>query len=148
MFKESLACLFFIILLIPHHSDAQSVISVLKDHSNVSSFVNALEDAELDETISGSGPYTIFAPSNEAFNKAVGTTPKTGSRMRSLLLNHIMTGLATGKNLRVMSKTTSMGGIQLNFNGTNPIKVNDAEITTENIEANNGVIHIIDKVLE
>lgn len=147
-FKASLTCLLFFIFLLPHYSNGQSVMSVLKNHSEVSSFANALEQAQLDDTISGSGPYTIFAPSNEAFNNTTGNILNSSSRMRSLLLNHIMTGLATGKNLKVMSKTTSMGGIQLNFNGTNPIMVNDAEITTSNIKANNGVIHIINRVLE
>lgn len=148
LFKESLICLLILLFTIPLCSNGQSVMSVLKNNSEVSSFVSAIEKTQLNETFSNSGTYTIFAPTNEAFDKAVTSRQSSDSRLRSFLLNHIMTGWATEKNLKIMSSSTSLGGIQLNFTGSNPMQVNNSEITTPNIRASNGVIHIIDGVLE
>jgi uncharacterized surface protein with fasciclin (FAS1) repeats len=68
--------------------------------------------------------------------------------MRDALLNHIMTGLATERSIKVMSKATSLGGLTLHIevNG-DQIIINNARLITTNIRAGNGVIHVVDRVL-
>ncbi len=121
---------------------AQDIISTMKEENRISNFVEALEDAQLTEKLNGNGPYTIFAPSNNTFNSNVSNQ----NRSRSYLLNYIMTGLATERNLKAMSNITTLGGMVLNLRKTNSgeIRIEDREITSSNIRASNGVIHIID----
>src|SRR5699024_9477400 len=108
----------------------------------------ALESTGLDQQLMGMGPYTVFAPSNEAFESFSRGINTSSGRMRSVLLNHIMTGLATERSIRAMNKVTSLGGITLNIesNGSE-ILIDKARLIRSNIRAGNGVIHIIDRVL-
>lgn len=121
---------------------AQDIISTMKKENQISNFVDALEKTQLTEKLDGNGPYTIFAPSNSAFNNNVSTQ----NRSRSYLLNYIMTGMATERNLKAMSNITTLGGMVLNLSKTSSgeIRIEDRAITNANIRASNGVIHIID----
>lgn len=142
------SCIVFIAITFPLYCQAQSVISEMENNQELSSFVEALKDTELDQQLSEPGPFTIFAPTNNAFESGIGTRNNFQERLESFLLNHIMTGWASSRNLKIMNKSTSMGGIQLNFEGDSSISVNGVSIKTTNIRADNGVIHIIDGVLE
>lgn len=132
----------------PYYGHAQTVISAMESNQELSSFVEAIKDTELEEQLSEPGAFTIFAPTNNAFDSAVGTRQNFQNRMESFLLNHIMTGWASSRNLKIMEKATSMGGIQLHFEGESSVSVNGISIITANIRADNGVIHIIDGALE
>ncbi|MDX1629899.1 MAG: fasciclin domain-containing protein, partial [Fulvivirga sp.] len=98
------------VVLLPEAAKSQKIMTVIKSHSNLSSFADALEQNGLDEELSGNGPYTIFAPVNESFDRETSGKSITSSSVRNLLLNHIMTGYATERNMKVMSKATSLGG--------------------------------------
>lgn len=141
-------CLVFIVMASPYYGHAQTVISAMESNQELSSFVEAIKDTELEEKLSEPGAFTIFAPTNNAFDSAVGTRQNFQNRMESFLLNHIMTGWASSRNLKIMEKATSMGGIQLHFEGESSVSVNGISIITANIRADNGVIHIIDGALE
>lgn len=121
----------------------QDIMSVMKEEGEISNFVNALENAQLTEELNGNGPYTIFAPSNRYFNN---NNTSSQNRNRSYLLNYIMTGMATERNLKAMSNITTLGGMVLELQKTDSgeIIVKEREITTANIKASNGIIHIID----
>ena len=139
----------FAVMGMPEFANSQKIMSVIKSHSNLSSFANAIEANGLDSELAGKGPYTVFAPANEAFDREISGKAITSSSVRNLLLNHIMTGYATERNMKVMSKATSLGGITLALKtGDNIVKVNNAEILEMNIKAGNGVLHIINAVLK
>ena len=144
--------LFFAALMLtvlPEAAKSQKIMSVIKDHSNLSSFANALEANGIDRELSGNGPYTIFAPVNESFDKEVSGKSLTSSSVKNLLLNHIMTGYATERNMKVMSRATSLGGVTLVLKTSeNPVKINNAEVLEMNIKAQNGVLHIIKGTLK
>lgn len=142
-----LAVLLF--MMLPETAKSQKIMTVIKSHSNLSSFANALEANGIDQEISGVGPYTIFAPINESFEKEISGKNLASSSVRNLVLNHIMTGYATERNMKVMSRATSMGGVTLILKpGENPVRINNAEVLKMNIKAQNGVLHIIKGILK
>lgn len=120
---------------------AQDVMGVMKTNSRISNFVNALENAQLTDKLNERGPYTVFAPSNDTFNMSA-----TQKANRSYLLNYIMTGMATERNLRAMSNITTLGGkvLSLSKSESGNILIEDRQLIKSNIKASNGVIHIID----
>lgn len=139
----------FALLGISEPASSQDLLAVIKSHNNLSSFAKAIEANGLENELSGKGPYTVFAPVNEIFDKEISGKNLSSSSVRNLLLNHIMTGYATERNMKVMSKATSLGGITLALKtGGNFVKVNEAEIIEMNIKAGNGVLHIIRGVLK
>lgn len=139
----------FILTAIPEAAKSQKIMSVIKSHSNLSSFANAIEANGMESELNSSGPYTVFAPVNESFDKEISGKNLNSSAVKKLLLNHIMTGYATERNMKVMSRATSLGGVTLVLKANEtPVKVNDAEVIELNIKAENGVLHIIKGVLK
>lgn len=124
---------------------AQTVMQTLKNHQETTNFAQALEDANLSDQLNGNGPYTLFVPSNSAFSR-LSNSQKLNA---DLLLNHVFTGMATERSLRAMSNITCLSGQTISVrNQSDRLLVNDHIILVSNIRANNGVIHIIDGVIE
>lgn len=135
--------------LLPLSVQSQSLMSVIQNRPSLSSFAEALQKSGIDQRLEGQGPYTVFAPSNNAFNKEIAGKDLSSSSVRSTLMNHIMTGYATERNMKIMSKAKSMGGITLSIETSgNSITINDVVLTSVNIKADNGVLHIISGVLK
>ena len=129
---------------------------------NLSILVQALVRAELATTLKGAGPFTVFAPTNEAFTAFLATTPYATindvpkEALTQILLNHVVTGsvkstdLTTGyiKTLAKGSASTT-NNLSMYVNITAGVKLNGvATVTTPDIMASNGVIHIVDKVID
>ncbi|PAU95487.1 hypothetical protein CK503_00020 [Aliifodinibius salipaludis] len=125
---------------------AQSILEKLKSNSQTSQFAQALENTGVDNRINQAGPFTVFAPTNAAFDK-LSVGQKSDS---NLLLNHILTGMATERSLRAMSDITCLSGKTIsvqNKNSTN-LTIESNRISVSNIKTSNGVIHIIDGVIK
>jgi uncharacterized surface protein with fasciclin (FAS1) repeats len=116
--------------------------------------VAAVTAAGLVETLKGTGPFTVFAPSDDAFAKLPAGTvenlvkPENKAKLSEILTLHVMPGKAmaadvTGKKLT----PSSVNGEALHVDGTNGVTVNGAKVTTADIACTNGVIHVIDTVL-
>ncbi len=145
----SIFLLGLLFLLPPHTLQAQNMINIIERHTEISDFANALKSTGLEEKLSEEGPFTIFAPANEPLQQELSGQSLTSPSARKILLNHIITGYATERNMKVMSKTTSLGGITLVMKQKgNRVYVNDIEVITYNIKAKNGVIHILNGVLK
>lgn len=137
------------LIVVPQISQSQQLMSVIKSHNNISSFATALESQGLDKKLNGKGPFTVFAPTNESFDKEVAGKSLSSSSVHKIVMNHIMTGYATERNIKIMSKATSLGGIILLLETDDDgLKINDARVTTVNIKAQNGVLHIISGILK
>ncbi|HEX6982277.1 MAG TPA: fasciclin domain-containing protein [Balneolaceae bacterium] len=125
-------------------SQAQTVMDVLQNNSQTTEFAEALQQANLDERLNNSGPFTVFAPTNQAFSNL----PDWQRTDENILLNHIFTGMATARSLRVMSNVTLLGGKTVTINGSRDnLSIASQPVIENNIRANNGVIHIIDGVI-
>lgn len=117
--------------------------------------VAAIQAAGLKDTLDGKGPFTVFAPTDEAFAALpAGTvesllTPENKSKLISILNYHVVPGDITSANLTgktTMAKTVEGESLDINAAGS-AVKVNDATVTKADISADNGVIHVINKVL-
>ncbi|MFY9210350.1 MAG: fasciclin domain-containing protein [Aestuariivita sp.] len=136
-----------------------NIVDIAASDPNFSTLVAALSAAGLVDTLSGPGPFTVFAPTNAAFNALPAGTvdnlllPENLDTLRSILTYHVVPGSITSSQLvgtrqrvaTVQGGTVDINGVQskLNFG----VRVNDANVTTADIIASNGVIHVIDKVL-
>ena len=116
--------------------------------------VAAVTAAGLVDTLKGAGPFTVFAPSDEAFGKLPEGTvanllkPENKAKLTAILTLHVMAGKVmaadvAGKKL----SPASVQGEQLHVDGTNGVTVNGAKVVTADIACTNGVIHVIDAVL-
>ena len=116
--------------------------------------VAALEAADLVSALKGEGPYTVFAPTDEAFAALPEGTvetllmPENKDQLVAVLTYHVipgkvMSGDIAGQTLEV----ASLQGDTIAIDATNGVMVDDAQVTAADIEATNGVIHVIDKVI-
>lgn len=116
--------------------------------------VTALQAAELVETLKGDGPFTVFAPTDEAFEKLPAGTlesllnPENKQKLSDILLYHVVPGKVTAeKVVKLSSADTALGkAITIKvMDGT--VYINDAKVVITDIQTANGVIHVIDAVL-
>jgi uncharacterized surface protein with fasciclin (FAS1) repeats len=116
--------------------------------------VAAVEAADLKTTLEGDGPFTVFAPTNAAFgNLPAGTLddlllPANKGALTSILTYHVVAGRVTSDQVVNLTTATTVQGEAIAIevvNGT--VRINGANVTSVDIEADNGVIHVIDAVL-
>jgi len=115
----------------------------------------ALEAAGLIDALTGEGPFTVFAPTDEAFAKLPAGTlesllkPENKEKLKSILLYHVVSGNVTAKQVMKLNghmvKTVEGGSIKVST--MHGVTVDDARVTKTDIQASNGVIHVIDTVL-
>jgi len=114
--------------------------------------VAALQAAELVNTLKGDGPYTVFAPTDDAFDKLPDGTVEALLNdiptLKDILLYHVVAGKVMAEDVvKLTSATTVLGEpVTISVSGST-VKVNDAKVTVTDIECSNGVIHVIDTVL-
>jgi len=129
----------------------ETIIEAAQNQTRLTTFVNATETANLTETLSGTGPYTVFIPSNEAFNELPEETRNqlmnNTALLRDVLSYHVLSGKYTREQLASMNTVDNIQGnaLQINMVGDN-LTIQNATIT-QIIIVNNGVICVIDKVL-
>ncbi|WP_016876818.1 fasciclin domain-containing protein [Chlorogloeopsis fritschii] len=122
---------------------------------NFTTLSSALKTAGLADTLKSKGPYTVFAPTDEAFAALPKETlnqllqPKNRETLARILRYHVVLGELTSNELkRGELKTLAERPVNIQINpSTNQIAVNDASVTQPNIQASNGVIHAINEVL-
>ena len=118
-----------------------------------STLVAAVEVAGLVETLKGEGPFTVFAPTDEAFAALPEGTvdtllmPENKDQLVSILTYHVVPGAVMSSDLTEGMTAATVQGADVTFTLEGGAKVNDANITTADIAASNGVIHVIDKVI-
>lgn len=116
--------------------------------------VAAVTAAGLVETLKGDGPFTVFAPSDEAFAALpTGTVvemvkPENKDKLTAILLLHVLPGkvMAADVTGQIMDPATA-GGAPIHVDGTDGVTVDGAKVVTADIACSNGVIHVIDAVL-
>ena len=112
----------------------------------------ALEKAGLVETLKGEGPFTVFAPTDEAFANLLKQLNVSADDLlaredlKDILLYHVVPGKVLSKDLKDGMKVKTVNGKEVEIK-LNPVRVNQANVVTPDVEASNGVIHVIDAVL-
>ena len=131
-----------------------SITQVVDDSEPLQSLGAALRATGLDETLSSDGPYTLFAPSNEAFEKlgprSADELPAgmDAAELKTILLHHVVEGRYTDAELVNLQELTTLNGDKLTIkNVNNSLTIDGASIVLGDREADNGYVHIIDSVL-
>ena len=129
------------------------IVQVATD-AGFSTLVAAVAAADLVETLQGPGPFTVFAPTDEAFaNLPAGTLdnlllPENKETLASILTYHVVSGLVTSEQVVNLNSATTVQGEDIAItvvDGT--VFLNGIAVSTTDVEASNGIIHIIDGVL-
>ena len=110
-----------------------------------------INDAGLADTLRGTGPYTVFAPTDEAFKAVPAATlealGKDKERLKAVLAYHVIAGQVMSADVKNgPAKTLQGGNVALSKSGTF-VTVEDAVVTQADVPATNGVVHLIDRVL-
>ncbi len=129
------------------------IVATATEAGNFSTLIAAVEAAGLAETLSGEGPFTVFAPTDEAFAALPEgivealTMPENQETLTQILQHHVVDGMVMSTDLEDgMEAETMNGPVTVSLGGDMPM-VGDANIVTPDVEASNGVIHAIDAVL-
>lgn len=113
--------------------------------------VAAVKAAGLGDTLSGPGPFTVFAPTDEAFAELPAGTVEglleDIPKLTQILTFHVVPGKLMAADVVKLTSAKTVQGQNVTINAKNGVKINDAMVITPNIEADNGVIHVIDRVI-
>ncbi|WP_281972158.1 fasciclin domain-containing protein [Ruegeria faecimaris] len=143
-----------IALTLPVQAKAADIVDTAVSAGSFTTLVAAVQAAGLVDTLKGDGPFTVFAPTDEAFAALPEGTvetlllPENKDQLVAILTYHVvpakvMSGDIAGKRAKVLT----VQGDRLSVNGKNGVKVNGAKVVQADIEASNGVIHVVDAVI-
>ena len=131
-------------------SDKLNLIETIAKEENFSTFSRIMGTSGADGVLSGSGEFTVLAPTNDAFEKfseerlSKLINEEKQLQLKALLMYHILPGKVMASSLKTGKTVTGQEMMVTDING---IKVNSSKLEARNLEATNGVIHAIDKVL-
>jgi uncharacterized surface protein with fasciclin (FAS1) repeats len=133
---------------------AADVVDTAVKAGDFKTLVAALQAAGLVDTLKGAGPFTVFAPTDEAFAKLPAGTvddllkPENKAKLVAILTYHVVPGKVMAADVAGKETTAkSVQGSEIKINGMNGVMVDDATVVTADVVADNGVIHVIDTVI-
>jgi uncharacterized surface protein with fasciclin (FAS1) repeats len=133
---------------------AGTIVEVAAGNPDFSTLVTALKAAGLVETLQGAGPFTVFAPTNAAFEKLPAGTlenllkPENKAQLVAVLTYHVVPGKVLAAQAVTLDKATTVQGGEADINVVDgKATIDGATITATDVAASNGVIHVIDSVM-
>lgn len=154
--KRLFALLMIVVLVFsmsPAFSAENDIVDIASNNTDFTVLVAALQEAELVGALQGEGPFTVFAPTDAAFTALLTEYNITAQdllghpQLAQVLLYHVVPGKVMSTDLSDGMMAETLKGDKLMIDLTNGVMVNDSNVVTADIEASNGVIHVIDKVL-
>ena len=135
-------------------STEPDIVDIAASNDQFSTLVAAVTAAGLVDTLKGDGPFTVFAPTNDAFAALPAGTvedllkPENKDKLIAILTYHVVPGAVTSDQLAGQRMdVATVQGQTVHIDGRSGVKVNKSRVTTADIIASNGVIHVIDRVL-
>ena len=130
----------------------EDIVEIAVGDRRFTTLVAAVKAANLVETLKGKGPFTVFAPTDDAFKKlpagTVDNLLKDIPTLKNILLFHVVPGNVMAADVVKLKSANTVLGKPLAIKVTNgKVAVNDANVVITDIKASNGVIHVIDRVL-
>jgi uncharacterized surface protein with fasciclin (FAS1) repeats len=130
----------------------KDIVDTAAGNADFETLVAAVQAAGLVDTLKGEGPFTVFAPTDDAF-AALGSTvdellkPENKDKLTAVLTYHVIPGKVMSSDLTDDAMVATVQGSDVTIDLDNGPMVNDANVTTADIETSNGVIHVINKVI-
>jgi uncharacterized surface protein with fasciclin (FAS1) repeats len=133
------------------NAQAKDIVETAAAAGTFKSLAAALQAADLVQTLKGPGPFTVFAPTDDAFAKIpkadLDALLKDKARLTKVLAYHVFAGNANSADLAMLKDLSTVNGARMKITAGKPLKVDNASIIKADVAASNGVIHIIDTVL-
>lgn len=127
------------------------IVDIAVGADSFKTLVQAVQAASLVETLKSAGPFTVFAPNDEAFAKlppgTIQTLLQNTPQLARILTYHVVPGKLMQADLAKLGTVNSVEGSSINIDCTDGFEVKNATVLAADIEADNGVIHVIDKVI-
>lgn len=127
------------------------IVDIAVSAGSFQTLVTAVQAAGLVETLKGPGPFTVFAPNDDAFAKlppgTVQTLVQNIPQLTRILTYHVVPGKLTQADLANHSTVTSVEGTTISIQTENGFEVKNATVVAADIEADNGIIHVLDGVI-
>ena len=131
-------------------AQAKDIVDTAVGAGNFKTLAAALTAAGLIDTLKGKGPFTVFAPTDEAFAKIpkadLDALLKDKAKLTAVLTYHVVPGKVMAKDVKA-GKVKTVQGSELTISTTGGVKVDNATVVKTDIGADNGVIHVIDSVI-
>jgi uncharacterized surface protein with fasciclin (FAS1) repeats len=128
-----------------------NIVDTAVNAGSFNTLVAAVKAAGLADTLKGAGPYTLFAPNDAAFAKlpagTVDALLKDIPKLKKILTYHVVAGKVMAADVSKLKSAATVEGSNVKIDISNGVKINDSKVTTADVAADNGVIHIIDTVL-
>jgi uncharacterized surface protein with fasciclin (FAS1) repeats len=130
---------------------AGTIVEVASGNKDFSTLVAAVKAAGLVETLNSKGPFTVFAPTNAAFDKlppgTVDALLKDPAKLKAILTYHVVPGQVMAKDVKPGAAKTANGQSMMIAAKDGKVMVDAATVTATDVKASNGVIHVIDTVI-
>jgi uncharacterized surface protein with fasciclin (FAS1) repeats len=128
-----------------------NIIDTAANNGSFNTLVAAIQAAGLEDTLKSDGPFTVFAPTDAAFNKlpagTVDALLKDIPKLKKILTYHVVSGKVLAADVAKLKTAKTVEGSDVKIDASNGVKINDAKVATADVNADNGVIHVIDTVL-
>ena len=130
---------------------AQDIVTLAVGTETLSTLVAAVKAGGLVETLQGDGPFTVFAPTDEAFAALPEGTlesllkPENKDQLVAILTYHVVAGKVMSTDLSDGMKAATVNGAEITITTSGGAKVNGASVVAADVEASNGVVHVIDQ---
>ena len=129
----------------------QNIVETAVAAGSFKTLVTAVQAAGLVDTLSGAGPFTVFAPTDEAFAKIPKETLDAvladKAKLTAILTYHVVAGKVMASDVMGLTSAKTVQGGEVKIDTANGVMINDARVVKADIECSNGVIHVIDSVL-
>ena len=132
-------------------AQAKDIVDTAVANGNFKTLATALQAAGLVDTLKGPGPFTVFAPTDAAFAKVpkadLDALLKDKAKLTAVLTYHVVPGKVMAKDVAGLKTAKTVNGAELTIDTSNGVKIDGATVIKADIEAANGVIHVIDTVV-
>ncbi len=136
-----------------HHKASKNIVETAAAADSFTTLVAAVKAAGLVDTLAGEGPFTVFAPTNEAFAKLPEGTvenllkPENRAQLQAILKYHVVPGKVLAKDVVKLTSAPTANGQSISIDTSKGVKVDNANVIKTDIMCSNGVIHVIDSVI-
>jgi len=135
-------------------AQSKDIVDTAVDAGTFKTLAAALQAAGLVETLKGKGPFTVFAPTDEAFAKLPAGTvenllkPENKAKLIAILTYHVVPGAVTASQVMSLTQAKTVNGQSVRISVTGgSVMIDGAKVTAADVRASNGVIHVIDSVI-
>ena len=133
-------------------AESKTIVDIAAEDGRFTTLVTALQAAGLDSVLAGEGPFTVFAPTDDAFGKlpegTIASLLETIPELKNILLYHVVSGNVLAADVVTLESAVTLQGqtVSISVMG-DVVKINDSQVIITDIQGSNGIIHVIDTVL-